>query len=194
MAVSPRGAAAALRRNCWLTFGRTSHTQLFRQPALRDRCHLPNSSCQDLMPDPYPLPSPKTETPAPTKSPAAEVPELSELDQVFKQTSLGKAADEYRTRIEWRKLQNEAVNDPDVVAAKAAANSARTDLEKRERLRDYYEIYYGKMRARASNAEMKAAIDRFKTEHLRLLSQPRVRPNSDLPKETPTPTKRQHRR
>jgi hypothetical protein len=133
-------------------------------------------------------------TAAPEKSPPPDVPELSQLDQVFKQTSLGKAADEYRTRIEWRKLQNEAVNDPAVIAAKKAAESAPTDLEKRERLREYYEVYYGRMRARASSAEMKSALDSFKAEHVKLLDQPRVRPSGDGAIPASTPQKKKHRK
>ncbi len=134
----------------------------------------------------------ETET-APEKTPPPDVPELSQLDQAFKQTSLGKASDEYRTRIEWRNLQNEAINNPEVIAAKKAAESARTDLEKRDRLRDYYEIYYGRMRARASSAEMKKALDTFKAEHLKTLSQPRVRPNGEEPIEAPTPRRKKDR-
>src|SRR5882762_7909946 len=80
--------------------------------------------------------NPSAATPA--ISPA--LPELSQLDEIFKQTSLGKTADEYRMRVEWRKLQNQVANDRSVVAAKKAAASARTDLEKRKRLGDYYKI------------------------------------------------------
>jgi hypothetical protein len=134
-----------------------------------------------------------TETPELAKQTPPEVPELSQLDQAFKQSSLGKAADEYRTRVEWRRLQNEAINDPAIIVAKKSADAARTDLEKRERLRDYYNIYYGRMRARASSAELKNAIDTFKAEHLKLLDQPRVRPSDDAPIPVSTPKKgKQH--
>jgi hypothetical protein len=133
---------------------------------------------QDAAPAIVDLPTEKTQAPTPAPSPSAipEVPELSQLDQAFKQSSLGKAADEYRVRVEWRRLQNRVVDEPDIVAAKAAAQSARTDLEKRDRLRDYYNIYYGRMRALASSDEMRKALDSFKAEHLKLLDQPRVRP------------------
>ena len=116
--------------------------------------------------------NPATPSPAPTPN----VPELSQLDQVFSQTSLGKTADEYRTRVQLRKLQNKVANEPAVVAAKKAAESARTDLEKRQRLRDYYNIYYGRMSAYASSTELKAALNESKAAHLALLKQPRVRP------------------
>ena len=131
---------------------------------------------QDAAPAIVDLPTEKTQTPTPAPSPIPEVPELSQLDQAFKQTSLGKAADEYRVRVEWRRLQNRVIDEPDIVAAKAAVQSARTDLEKRDRLRDYYNVYYGRMRALASSDEMRKALDTFKAEHLKLLDQPRVRP------------------
>jgi hypothetical protein len=140
----------------------------------------------DLGANESPSPEPSLE---PATTPAPEVPELSQLDEAFKQSSLGKAADEYRTRVAWRRLQNETSHDPEVVAAKSAAEHAHTDLEKRQRLRDYYEIYYGKMRARASTAELRAALEEFKNDHLRLLAQPKVRPNelANLPTPTATP-------
>ena len=131
---------------------------------------------QDAAPAIVDLPTDKTQTPAASPSPIAEVPELSQLDQAFKQTSLGKAADEYRVRVECRRLQNLVADEPAIVVAKQAAQSARTDLEKRELLREYYNIYYGRMRALASNDETRKALDTFKAEHLKLLDQPRVRP------------------
>ena len=138
---------------------------------------------------------PKTnELNVPDATPAATpgIPELSQLDEIFKKTSLGKTADEFRQRIELRRLQNEVVNEPAVIAAKTAAASARTDLEKRQRLRDYYNIYYGRMTVHASNAEMKAALDKSKAEHVALLIQPRVRPEPGV---SPTPpAKHKHRK
>ena len=126
-----------------------------------------------------------TAIPTPVNPP--EVPELSKLDEAFKQTSLGKAADEFRLRIELRRLQNQVAHDPAVVAAKDAAESARTDLEKRQRLRDYYNTYYGRMRSLSSNSETRAAVDKAKTEHLAMLNQPRVRHETDGALPTPSP-------
>jgi hypothetical protein len=127
--------------------------------------------------------------PAPTPSGSPELPELSQLDEIFKQTSLGKTADEYRTHVEWRRLQNQVANDPAVVAAKKAAESAHTDLEKRKRLGNYYNTYYKRMEALAGSAEMKAALAGFKAAHLGMLIQPRVRPSpSPTLLATPSPT------
>jgi uncharacterized surface protein with fasciclin (FAS1) repeats len=107
-----------------------------------------------------------------------DVPELSQLDEAFKkQTSLGKEADQRRLHIEWRKLKNQVVNDPSIRAAKAFALAARTDLEKRNRLRNYYNLYYDRMSALASSAEVKLALNALKTTYFKSIDQPRVRPS-----------------
>jgi len=107
-----------------------------------------------------------------------DVPELSQLDEAFKkQTSLGKEADQRRLHIEWRKLKNQVVNDPSIRAAKAFAMAARTDLEKRNRLRNYYNLYYDRMSALASSAEVKLALNALKTTYFKSIDQPRVRPS-----------------
>jgi len=126
-------------------------------------------------------------------TPEPKIPERAQIDEIFKQTSLGKEADERRLHVEWRQLANQVVNDPDIVAAKRSAGSARTDLEKRQRLRDYYELYYGRMRMLARSAEMKTALDQLKTAHLSQLTQAKVRHESDeaLPTPSPTPKKKQ---
>ena len=134
-------------------------------------------------------------SPAPTVPRAAAeptIPERSQIDQAFKQTSLGKDADERRMLIERRELANRVVNDPDIIAAKRAANSARTDLEKRQLLRSYYDLYYGRMRAMARNPETKKAIDQDRLAHISQTTQPRVRSveDSGLPTPSPTPKKK----
>ena len=48
------------------------------------------------------------------------------------------------------------VVDPQVEKALAAAEAARTDLEKRKLLRQYYELYYAKMIGLASKPDLKA--------------------------------------
>jgi len=123
----------------------------------------------------------------PAPSPEPRVPELSQIDEIFKQTSLGKEADERRLHIEWRQLANRVKNDPEIVAASKSAETARTDLEKRQRLRVYYNIYYGKMQALASSTEMKTALDALKVEHLSQINQPHVRHLTDEGLPTPKP-------
>ena len=128
-------------------------------------------------------------TPSPIPSNGPELPEISQLDQTFsKPRSLGKEADLARVHIEWRQLKNRTVNDPEVQAAKAYAQAAPTDLEKRNRLRDYYNIYYERMSALATTPEIKLALQGLKSYHQGALAQPRVRPTPDTSTPTPTPS------
>src|SRR5438094_4135927 len=116
-------------------------------------------------------------TPPPTEGPAPRIPAIDELDQAFKQSSLGKAADEARLHSQWRELSNRFINDPDLVEARAHAGRAKTDLEKRHRLRAYYTMFYDRMRAQAGSPELKNYIDTHKAQYLALLAQNRVRPS-----------------
>src|SRR5215510_4232032 len=128
-------------------------------------------------------------TPSPVPPNGPELPEISQLDQNFsKPRSLGPQADELRLHKEWRQLKNRTVNDPQVQAAQAYAQSARTDLEKRNRLRNYYNIYYERMSALATTPELKLALQALKTSHQGLLDQPNVRPSPTPEGATPTPT------
>ena len=141
---------------------------------------LSPSHAQDAAPakvdlaTPPPLPiEPEGATPIPA---APQMPDLSHLDEAFKHTSNGKQADENRQRIEIRLLQNRIANDADIVAAKVNAEAARTDLEKRDRLRAYYQLYYGRLRRSTASEETRKALDEDEASHLKLLDQPRVRP------------------
>jgi hypothetical protein len=121
-------------------------------------------------------------SPAPPQSEAApRIPAIDELDQAFKQSSLGKAADEARLHAQWRELSNRIINDRDLVEARAEADRAKTDLEKRRRLRAYYTMFYDRMRAQANSPELKNYIDTHKAQHLGLLAQNRVRPSPAPP-------------
>ena len=131
------------------------------------------------------------EEPSPTPPPnGPELPELKQLDDSFKKPkSLGTAADALQVHALWRQLKNRTVNDPDVQAAKKYAQAARTDLEKRKRLRTYYEVYYQRMSALATTPELKVALQALKDTHQGMLAQPRVRPSpTPEPFGTPSPT------
>src|SRR6266480_5623153 len=141
------------------------------------------SSSTKLQESPAPQISP---TPPQNEGPAPRIPAIEELDQAFKQTSLGKAADEARLHAQWRELSNRIINDRDLVEARANAGRAKTDLEKRQRLRAYYTLFYDRMRAQAGSQELKSYIDTHKTQHLALLAQNRVRP-SPAPAATASP-------
>ena len=140
------------------------------------------------------LPEQDEEEASPTPPPnGPELPELKQLDDSFKPKSLGKDADGLREHFLWRELKNRTVNDPEVQAAKKYAQDARTDLEKRNRLRNYYDIYYQRMSVLATTPELKMALQRLKTDHENILAQPRVRPSptpeaSGTPSPTPTGT------
>src|SRR5262245_13879062 len=133
---------------------------------------------------------PEQEEPSPTPPPnGPELPELKQLDNSFKPKSLGKDADALQEHALWRQLKNRTVNDPDVQAAKKYAQAARTDLEKRNRLRNYYEIYYQRMSALATTPQLKLALQALKDSHQGMLAQPRVRPSpTPEPSGTPSPT------
>ena len=103
-------------------------------------------------------------------------PALSELDTAFQKSPLAKEAEEYRLHVEWRQLQNRTAHDPEVMAAKAATTTAKTDLEKRVRLRAYYNVYYAHMQTLASSPEVKSYLDAKKAAILGSLAQSRVRP------------------
>ena len=126
-----------------------------------------------------------------------EFPEIKQMDQLFKPKSQGKDADAMRVHIEWRQLKNRTVNDPAVQAAKAYAQAARTDLEKRNRLRQYYDVYYQRMSALATTPEIKLALQQLKSAHENILAQPRVRPSPTpegaTPTATATPKKQAHK-
>jgi hypothetical protein len=134
-------------------------------------------------------------TPFPEPNPPG-VPTLQQLDAAFKPPSLGKEADQHRLHIEWRQLANRTVNDPAVRTAWTFAQAARTDLEKRNRLRDYYDIYYERMLALASTPEMKEALNALKDAHKSVANQPRVRHLTDgaLPTPPPMATPKEHKR
>ena len=125
-------------------------------------------------------------TPPQSDGQAPRIPSLDELDQAFKQSSLGKAADEARLHAQWRELSNRFINDRDLVEARANADRAKTDLEKRRRLRAYYTMFYDRMRAQASSPELKSYIDTHKAQHLGLTAQNRVRPSPAPPAVTAT--------
>lgn len=117
---------------------------------------------------------------------AKAAPGLVELDTAFQKSPLAKEAEEQRLHLEWRQLQNRVAHDPEVMAAKAATTTTRTDLEKRVRLRTYYNVFYAHMQALASTPEIKSYLDGKKAAVLESLAQHRVRPTS-TPQPGPAP-------
>jgi len=143
--------------------------------------------------DLFPEQEQEEEEGSPTPPNGPELPELKQLDDSFKPKSLGTDADTLQVHALWRQLKNRTVNDPDVQEAKKYAQAARTDLEKRKRLRNYYEVYYQRMSALATTPELKLALQALKDVHQIILTQPRVRPTptpelSGTPSPTPSST------
>lgn len=136
----------------------------------------------------------ETATPQPSPSPsldgvAPRIPAIDQLDQAFKQSSLGKAADDARLHAQWRELSNRVINDPDLVAARTKADEMKTDLAKRQQLRLYYAMFYDRMRTLAPSPELKNFIEARKAQHLGATAQNRVRP-SPQPTATPKPKRK----
>lgn len=132
------------------------------------RVQPPELIPSDVLPMPDAAPLPGT---------ATQVPSIEQLDEELKPKPLSEAAENFRMKIEWRKLRNQAQNDPGVKAAHAAAEQARTDLERRRLLAKYFNAFFDKMIALGS-PEMKAYLNARRLEHLRSLPQARVRPLS----------------
>jgi hypothetical protein len=109
-------------------------------------------------------------------TPKKNMPSISELDSVFGHSSLGQAVEEQRLHLEWRKLKNRVSQDAEILAAKKAMGSGRTDAENRELMRVYYTLFYGRMQALADKPEVKGYLEQKKKELLNSLAQPHVRP------------------
>ncbi len=142
----------------------------------RPRLNIPEISMSVEPPKLVPDSSPTIPSHPAVSALAKTAPALSELDAAFQKSPLAKEAEEYRLHVEWRQLQNRAAHDPEVVAAKAATTTAKTDLEKRARLRAYYDVYYAHMQALASSPEVRSYLDGKKAAVLEGLAQHRVRP------------------
>jgi hypothetical protein len=143
-------------------------------PVVRPQLNIPEIPTTVEPPPLVPL----VPNPALSPVPKKNAPPLSELDAAFQHSSLGQAAEEYRLHVEWRQLQNRASLDPEVIAAKAAVKTGRTDLEKRDYRRAYYRIFYARMQALTTAPEMKAYLEGKKKALLDSLAQPRVRPEA----------------
>jgi hypothetical protein len=89
--------------------------QLVISPMLLGQAAVPDSS--------QPSPTPQTSPNSPqnlldqTAPPSPSLPSVEQLDTMFKQTPLGKAADDARLHAQWRELSNQTLNEPDLAAA-----------------------------------------------------------------------------
>jgi hypothetical protein len=162
-----------------------------QEPPLPAATETPTASPSPTRPELNIPDIPLTVEPAPlvpntSPLPSKSAPPLEELDAAFKKSSLGQAVEEQRMHVEWRKLKNRTVDDPDIVALKAAAEKAHTDLEKRNLLRAYYKLQYTRMQGLAATPELKAYLEEKKKAMLAGLAQPHVRPS---PSPSPSPSR-----
>jgi len=162
--------SSLLGQNDGLYSGRDFGGILIAQAAVSNTTNSREQVAPQILP-PLPQSEPTVAPPTP------KIPSLEELDQMFKQTSLGKEADEARLHQQWRELSNQTINNSDLVAARAHAEAAPTDFLKRQRLRAYYTMLYDRMRAKAQTPELKNYIDGQKAQHLSALAQNKVRPS-----------------
>jgi hypothetical protein len=125
-----------------------------------------------------PAPLVPNAAPGPNLSPGPKksVPSISELDSVFQQPALNQPAEQQRLQLEWRKLKNRAGQESEVIAAKNAIATARTDPEKRDLTRAYYKLFYARMQAMADKPDIKGYLEQKKQESINSLAQPHVRP------------------
>jgi hypothetical protein len=162
-----------------------------QEPPLPAATETPTASPNPTRPELNIPEIPLTVEPAPlvpniSPPPSKSAPPLEELDAAFKRSSLGRAVEEQRMHVEWRKLKNRTVSDPDLIALRAAAEKAHTDLEKRNLLRAYYKLHYTRMQGLAATPELKAYLEKKKKAMLAGLDQPHVRPN---PTVSPSPSR-----
>jgi hypothetical protein len=145
---------------------------------------LPADPEQTPPPAGEPLPSPPPQLIAPEILPPPDVspppqrpdfPGIPELDAGFADKPHTPEADKRRQLVEFRKLRNRVQNEPEIRAALARAEAARTDLQKRKLLARYIDVYFARMLALAP-ADLKPYLRDRKREHLAALPQPRVRP------------------
>jgi hypothetical protein len=123
---------------------------------------------------------PENILPAPNALPKIpSAPDIAALSAFFKQTSLGKKADEQRLHLETAKLEVQIRNDSELHQLRADALRERTDLERRHRLRTYYQAYYKKLRGLATTPELKKHIDAEEAGRELSLLQPKVRHETD---------------
>jgi len=111
--------------------------------------------------------------------PVPSGPDLQTLNTFFKQTSLGKAADEHRLHLQMSALETRIRNDDDLHTLMASANKAPTDLERRHALKAYYKLYFGKLHTLASTPELQDYLKVQEAAHEAALLQPRVRHETD---------------
>ena len=141
------------------------------------RLELLPSSPAPLLPVPSraePLPL-IPDAPAPIEKPAGRA--IRE-PRVEKRSKTETAADEIQQRVRFREVKTRALKDPAVQTEWERAHNMRTDYEKREALKSYFNRLYGRMRKIDGSLKKRIAVDEQRS--MARLSQTRVDPTEPL--------------
>ena len=173
-AAAARGQAAATPDN---TGGQAVRAEATAAPLpVASPALAPNTPVEPasiIPPNTLPLPGATSLPPIPA------APELKQLNELFKRSSLGKIADEHRLHVQMSALQTQIRNDAELHQLKAAALQAPTDLERRHGFRRYYEVYFSKLRARADSPDLRDYLKAQEAAQELTLLQPRTRHETD---------------
>jgi hypothetical protein len=88
------------------------------------------------------------------------------------------AQDEMAARIRFRELTNKVSLDPKIAGELEKANNAKTDLEKREGLKQYYTLLYGRVVKLDRSLEKRATA--LKARLIHRLAQTRIDPTEPI--------------
>ncbi|MEQ1861634.1 MAG: hypothetical protein ABMA13_17080 [Chthoniobacteraceae bacterium] len=116
------------------------------------------------------------ETLEPVQKPKGVELKEPEAPQTLDKTTA--AADELNERIRFRELKTKAEREPKVAAEMDRANTAKSDFEKREALRSYYALLYG--RIAKLDSSLKKRADDARVRLSRRLDQTRVAPTEPI--------------
>lgn len=142
--------------------------QLAPEPAPTDIL-IPENLPQNPKPQGSAIPQP-TSMPRSTTRGVTSTPDQPNKTQA--------AEDEVKLRVQYRLAKNKALRDPAVQAAWHAAETARTDLEKREAMKRYYNLLNARIR-KIDGSLGKLATER-QTGSTRRLEQTRIDPTEPL--------------
>lgn len=124
------------------------------------------------------------EAPIPVEKPKGSAIKQPKASRKESQDRTTAAEDEMAERIRLRQLQTKFSRDPKVVAYRDAAETAKTDLEKREALKAYYKALYDKIEK--SDSSLKKRVAPLRARLIHRLEQTKVDPTQPIdPSERP---------
>jgi hypothetical protein len=138
----------------------------------KDRLELMPSKPAQIIPPPADLPL-IPEIPIPQDRPPRQ-PSVPSPIKPKKDSATAAAEDELKQRIRLREARTKALRDPAVQAEWARAQEVKTDYERREALRSYYKMLYGRMVKLDSS--LKAPADKLLKQSLATLDQDHIAP------------------